>query len=122
MIKRRDWPSKLIVTAQFMIGLVALLGLAAFVSLNPYLITVFAFAQVFIIAGVVLFIIALIASRSVLVAGELARKETRDIRGAEDRLYLLTNGRRHVLGEASSCHPELDDRDTLGRKSNRGAR
>jgi hypothetical protein len=51
------------VAAQLMIGLVVLLGLLAFLSLNPYLITVFAFAQVFIIIGVVLFLIALIASR-----------------------------------------------------------
>ena len=53
-----------------MIGLVVLLGLLAFVSLNPYLITVFAFAQVFIILGIVLYLIALIISRRHLVVGE----------------------------------------------------
>jgi len=37
-----------------------LLGLLAFLSLNPYLITIFAFAQVLIVIGVILFLIALI--------------------------------------------------------------
>jgi hypothetical protein len=60
----------LIVTAQFMIGLVVLLELLAFLSLNTYLITIFAFAQMFIVVGISLFLIAIITGRHATVVGE----------------------------------------------------
>jgi hypothetical protein len=100
MIKQGNWPSKLIVTAQFMIGLVALLGLAAFVSLNPYLMTIFAFAQVLMIVGVVLFIVALIASRSTSMADAPAQNE--------ERLYVVKGGRQPLVRRHIKPRPELE--------------
>jgi protein-S-isoprenylcysteine O-methyltransferase Ste14 len=114
MIKRRNWPSKLIVTAQFMVGLVALLGLAAFASLNPYLITIFAFFQVLIIVGVVLFIVALITSRGALAADAVTQNE--------DRLYVLKGGRQPLVRRHFKPHRELEGRGSRTPDVNRQER
>jgi protein-S-isoprenylcysteine O-methyltransferase Ste14 len=106
MIKRRNWPSKLIVSAQFMIGLVALLGMVGFVSLNPYLITIFAFAQILLIVGVVLFMIALIASRSTLAADAVTQNE--------DRLYVVKGGRQTLVRGHFKPRRELEGLGTRG--------
>ncbi len=56
-IVRGDWPSRLLWTAQVCIGVVALLGLAMVITLNPYLLLGYAVAQALIIVGIILFII-----------------------------------------------------------------
>jgi hypothetical protein len=114
MNKRRKWPSKLIVTAQFMIGFVALLGLAAFLSLDPYLITIFAFAQVLLIVGVALFMIALIAGRSASVADVLTQNE--------DRLYVVKGKRQPLVLPHFKPRRELEGRGTRGPDMNRQER
>ena len=121
--RRRDWSSRFIVIAQFLIGTVVLLGLAAFLSLNPFLITVFAFAQVFMIVGVVMFVIALLTSRRVLVVEEQSpHKATYDIEDPGDRVYVVKSGRLRVVSDASDGRRELSRGDTFGRERNRRAK
>jgi hypothetical protein len=91
MSTRRDSLSRLIVAAQVTIGLVVLLGLVAFLSLNPYLITIYAFTQVFLIFGVALFVIALITSRRVLVEKQAPDQAAADT-DSGDRVYVLKSG------------------------------
>lgn len=77
-----------------MIGIVVLLGLAAFLSLNPYLIAIFSFSQVFMIVGIGLFVVALVTRGSESVAEENSpNKAAASIDDSEDRAYVLGNGR-----------------------------
>jgi hypothetical protein len=59
---RRAWPSRMITTAQTIIGAVALLGVAAWVTLNPILLLLFLFAQPALLVGIALFVVAALAS------------------------------------------------------------
>ncbi len=55
-IRRGDWVDHVITVAQISVGLVAVLGIAGWLSLNPFLLLSFIFAQPLIALGIALFI------------------------------------------------------------------
>lgn len=114
MNPQRDWSSRLILTSKIMIGLVVLLGLFAFISLNPYLLAIFAFAQVFLALGVLLFVLAVIAHRRELVVDERTQNQ--------ERLYVVKGKRQPAARDHFGGRGELGDRDTLDADINRQAR
>jgi hypothetical protein len=72
---RGDWPSRLLWSAQVCIGLVALFGIAAVLTLNPYLLLGFAALQGLIVAGIILFVIVAILSQRAMVLEEFGPGE-----------------------------------------------
>jgi hypothetical protein len=77
MSSRRNLPLRLIRSAQLLIGAMVILGLAAFMTLDPYLIALFALAQPLIVLGVALFTVALL-KRSTEIASQAAVSEERE--------------------------------------------
>lgn len=61
---RDGWPSRLITIAEVLVGSVALLGISAWLTLNPILLLLFLFGQPLLLVGVSLFVAAALASRA----------------------------------------------------------
>lgn len=110
MSRKPDRLSRLITTAQYLIGLVVLLGLAAFCTLNPYLITLFAFSQILMVAGIGLFLVALVTRRSVVKERQASQKTPASVSDSAIRIRALLRGRGRVVSDVS------------GRKYDRGVK
>src|SRR5208282_1639370 len=57
-IRRGDWVDHFITVAQILVAAVALLGIAGCLTLNPFLLLTFIFAQPLVAIGIILFVIA----------------------------------------------------------------
>lgn len=75
-VEHGDWPSRLIGTAQIIVGTMAAVGIAAFVSLSPFLVVFLAFGQVFFVIGAVLFGIVVIFAQRIMVLERFSAGET----------------------------------------------
>jgi CRP-like cAMP-binding protein len=97
-LRQGDWRGKLLLVAQVVIGLVALLAVIAMATQQPLLLLGFASAQGLIIIGIVLFAIVAIASQRSLIeehfrAGDVIFRE-----GDTGRdVYVLKSGNVEVL-------------------------
>jgi hypothetical protein len=110
-IVRGDWPSRLLWTAQVCIGVVALLGLAMVITLNPYLLLGYAVAQALIIVGIILFIIVAVLSQRAMVLEEFIAGEVIFHEGDPGRhVYVIKSGTVEVVANRPDGSTEVTDR------------
>jgi hypothetical protein len=108
---RGDWPARLLGAAQLLIGLVAALGIATVVTLNPYLLLGFGAVQALIVLGIILFVIvAMLAQRGMVLeefdAGQIIFSE-----GDPGRhVYVVKSGTLEVLAGRPDGSAEVVDR------------
>jgi hypothetical protein len=110
-IVRGDWPSRLLWSAQVCIGVVALLGLAMVITLNPYLLLGYAVAQALIIVGIILFIIVAVLSQRAMVLEEFIAGEVIFHEGDPGRhVYVIKSGTVEVVANRPDGSTEVTDR------------
>ena len=110
-IVRGDWPSRLLWTAQVCIGVVALLGLAMVITLNPYLLLGYGVAQALIIVGIILFIIVAVLSQRAMVLEEFIAGEVIFHEGDPGRhVYVIKSGTVEVVANRPDGSTEVTDR------------
>jgi hypothetical protein len=110
-IVRGDWPSRLLWSAQVCIGLVALFGVAAVLTLNPYLLLGFAAVQGLIIMGIILFVIVAILSQRAMVLEEFGPGEAILHEGDPGRhVYVIKSGTVEVVVSRPDGCSEVIDR------------
>jgi hypothetical protein len=110
-----DWPSRLIATAQVLIGVVAVLGIAVWVTLEPTLLLTFLFLQPLLVVGVVLFVVAAVAGRkSVLVERHAAGAVVRRAGATSPFLYVVRSGRLDVVRALDGGREEVVGRFEAG--------
>jgi hypothetical protein len=110
-IVRGDWPSRLLWSAQVCIGLVALVGTAAVLTLNPYLLLGFAAVQGLIVVGIILFVIVAILSQRAMVLEEFGPGEAILHEGDPGRhVYVIKSGTVEVVVNRSDGSTEVIDR------------
>ncbi|HZY60026.1 MAG TPA: cyclic nucleotide-binding domain-containing protein [Candidatus Binataceae bacterium] len=108
---RGDWPSRLLWSAQVCIGLVALFGIAAVLTLNPYLLLGFAALQGLIVAGIILFVIVAILSQRAMVLEEFGPGEAILHEGDPGRhVYVIKSGTVEVVVSRPDGSSEVIDR------------
>jgi hypothetical protein len=108
---RGDWPARLLAVAQILIAIVAVVGIAAVATLNPYLLLGFAAVQVLIIVGVVLFVIvAMLAQRGMVLErfgpGAIVFKEGDPGRN----IYVIKSGTVEIVTTKPDGSPAVADR------------
>ena len=97
-IVRGDWPARLLWAAQVCIGVVALFGLAAVITLNPFLLLGYAAVQGLIIFGIILFIIVAVLSQRAMVLEEFGPGEVIFHEGDPGRhVYVIKSGTVEVV-------------------------
>jgi hypothetical protein len=97
-VRSGDWRSRLIAVSQASIGLVALLGLATMLTMNPFLLLAFATAQGLIVVGGVLFTVVAIFAQRTLVLEEFGPGEEIVREGELGRdVYIIKAGMVDVL-------------------------
>lgn len=110
-IVRGDWPSRLLWTAQVCIGIVALSGLAAVITLNPFLLLGYAAVQGLIIVGIILFIIVAVLSQRAMVLEEFIAGEVIFHEGDPGRhVYVIKSGTVEVVANRPDGSTEVTDR------------
>jgi hypothetical protein len=108
---RGDWPARLLTLAQILIAIVAIIGIAAVLTLNTYLLLGFAAVQVLIVVGVVLFVIvAMLAQRGMVLErfgpGEIIFKEGDPGRN----IFVIKSGTVEVVTSRPDGSNEVADR------------
>ena len=112
-IVRGDWPARMLWASQVCIGFVALCGLAAVLTLNPFLLLGYAAVQGLIIIGIVLFIIVAVLSQRAMVLEEFGPGEVIFHEGDPGRhVYVIKSGTVEVV--ANRPDGSLDVTDRLG--------
>jgi hypothetical protein len=110
-IVRGDWPARLLWTAQVCIGIVALSGLAAVITLNPFLLLSYAAVQGLIIVGIILFIIVAVLSQRAMVLEEFIAGEVIFHEGDPGRhVYVIKSGTVEVVANRPDGSTEVTDR------------
>jgi CRP/FNR family transcriptional regulator, cyclic AMP receptor protein len=108
---RGDWPARLIGAAQLLIGLVALVGIAAVATLNPYLLLGFGAVQGLIIVGVILFVIVAMLSQRAMVLEEFRAGQVIFMEGDPGRhVYVIKSGTVEVVTKRPDGSSEVIDR------------
>jgi CRP/FNR family transcriptional regulator, cyclic AMP receptor protein len=108
---RGDWPARLLAAAQIMIGLVALMGIAAVATLNPYLLLGFGAVQALIVVGVVLFVIVAMLSQRAMVLEEFGAGQVIFMEGDPGRhVYVIKSGTVEVVSRRPDGSTEVVDR------------
>jgi len=108
MLVRGDWRAKLIVTAQILVGLVALFGFLAFTTKHPLLLLAFAFALPLMIVGIVLFVIVAVFAQRALVEEQYGAGEVIFNEGEEGRhVYVVKSGRVEVVRRKKGGGPDV---------------
>jgi Cyclic nucleotide-binding domain len=114
-VHKGDWQSRLIGTAQVLIGGVAVLGIAAWVTLNPTLLLTFLFLQPVLVVGIVLFVVVAVAGRkSVLVECYPAGAVVHGEGAASPFVYVVRSGRLHVVRALDGGREEVVARFEAG--------
>jgi len=108
---RGDWPARLLVVAQVLIAIVAVAGIAAVGTLNPYLLLGLAAVQVLIVISVVLFVIvAMLAQRGMVLErfgpGAIVFEEGDPGRN----IYVIKSGTVEILTTKPDGSMEIADR------------
>ena len=110
-IVRGDWPARLLWTAQVCVGLVALFGLAAVITLNPFLLLGYAAVQGLIVVGIILFIIVAVLSQRAMVLEEFGPGEVIFHEGDPGRhVYVIKSGTVEVATKRPDGSSEVTDR------------
>jgi hypothetical protein len=110
-IVRGDWPARLLWAAQVCVATVALLGVAAVVTLNPYLLLGYAAAQALIVVGIILFVIVAILSQRAMVLEEFAAGAIIFHEGDPGRhVYVVKSGTVEVVTSGPDGSTEVIDR------------
>lgn len=105
---RGDWRSRLILVAQILIGVVAVVGLLGMTTLHPYLLLGFATLQGLLVLGVVLFAVAAIFAQRALVPEEYGAGAIIFSEGEPGRhLYVIRSGTVEVLMKGPDGAPRL---------------
>jgi membrane protein implicated in regulation of membrane protease activity len=108
---RGDWPARLLALAQILIGFVALIGLAAVMTLNPYLLLGFAAVQALIVLGIILFVIVAMLSQRAMVLEEFGPGQVIFRQGEPGQhVYLIKSGTVEVITEQGDGSSEVADR------------
>lgn len=112
-IIRGDWPARLLGLSQILIAFVAICGIAAVVTLNPYLLLGFAAVQALIVIGITLFVIVALLSQRPMVLEEFDAGDVIFREGDPGRhVYVVRSG----TIEVASTRPDglLEVVDQLG--------
>jgi hypothetical protein len=108
---RGDWPARLLAGAQLVIGFVALVGIAAVATLNPYLLLGFAAVQALIVIGIILFMIVAMLSQRAMVLEEFIAGQVIFRQGDPGRhVYVIKSGTVEVANEQPDGASEVVDR------------
>jgi len=93
-----DWRTRLIIVAQILIGVVAVVGLLGMMTLHPYLLLSFATLQGLLVLGVALFAVAAIFAQRAFVPEDYEAGEIIFNEGEPGRhLYVISSGTVEVL-------------------------
>jgi len=107
-LRRGDWQTKLILVAQILIGVVAVLGVLGMTTLHPYLLLGFATLQGLLVLGVVLFAVAAIFAQRAFVHEEYGAGQIIFNEGETGRhLYVVSSGTVEVLMKGPDGAPRL---------------
>ena len=97
-IIRGDWPARLLCRGTTLIALVALLGIAMVLTLNPYLLLGYGAIQVILVVGVILFIIVAMLSQRAMVLEEFFAEQIIFKEGDPGRhMYVIKSGTVEVV-------------------------
>jgi hypothetical protein len=108
---RGDWPARLLGVAQVLIGSVALLGIAAVATLNPYLLLGFGAVQVLIVVGVVIFVVVAMLSQRAMVLEQFSPGHVIFKEGDPGRhVYVIKSGTVEVVSRRPDGGAEVVDR------------
>jgi len=108
---RGDWPARLLAAAQLVIGFVAVVGIAAVATLNPYLLLGFAAVQALIVVGIILFMIVAMLSQRAMVLEEFIAGQVIFRQGDPGRhVYVIRSGTVEVASEQPDGSIEVVDR------------
>jgi len=108
---RGDWPARLLTTAQVLIGAVAIAGIAAVATLNPYLLLGFAAVQGLIVVGVILFVVVAVLSQRAMVLEEFYAGQVIFQEGDPGRhVYVIKSGTVEVVAKGPDGGVEVVDR------------
>jgi hypothetical protein len=106
-----DWPARMLWAAQVCIGVVALFGLAAVLTLNPFLLLGYAAVQGLIIIGIILFIIVAVLSQRAMVLEEFGAGVVIFHEGDPGRhVYVIKSGTVEVVAKRPDGSVEVTDR------------
>lgn len=110
-IIRGDWPARMLGAAQVLIGVVALCGIAAVITLNPFLLLGYAAIQSLIVVGIILFAIVAILSQRAMVLEEFAAGRVIFKEGDPGRhVYVIKSGTVEVVVKRPDGSVEVIDR------------
>ncbi len=108
---RGDWPARMLAAAQILIGFVALMGIAAVATLNPYLLLGFGAVQVLIVVGVVIFVIVAMLSQRAMVLEQFGPGQVIFKEGDPGRhVYVIKSGTVEVVSRGPDGAAEVVDR------------
>jgi hypothetical protein len=108
---RGDWPARLIAVAQLLIGFVALMGIAAVATLNPYLLLAFGAVQALIVVGIILFGMVAMLSQRAMVLEEFNAGQVIFRQGDPGRhVYVIKSGTVELVTEKPDGSSEVIDR------------
>jgi CRP/FNR family transcriptional regulator, cyclic AMP receptor protein len=108
---RGDWPARLLAAAQILIGFVALMGIAAVATLNPYILLGFGAVQALIVLGVVLFVVVAMLSQRAMVLEEFRAGQVVFREGDPGRhVYVIKSGTVEVVSRGPDGSTEVVDR------------
>src|SRR5579885_3455453 len=92
-IRRGEWVDHILKIAQILVAIVALLGIAGWLTLNPFLLLSFIFSQPLIVLALILFIVAAIFFQRAVVLERFDAGEVIYERGTHPRfVYLIKSG------------------------------
>ncbi|SRR5579883_2750216 len=108
---RGDWPARVLAAAQVMIATVAVVGIAAVVTLNPYILLGFGAAQGLIVIGIVLFVIVAMLSQRAMVLEEFSAGQIVFRQGDPGHhVYVIRSGTVELIAEKADGGGEIIDR------------
>ena len=107
-VRRGQWRSRLITLSQVSVGIVALLGLATMLTLNPLFLLAFAASQGLLLIGVFLFAVVAVFSQRTLVLEEFGPGEVIVREGDPGRdVYIIKAGTVDVLKQRPDGSQEV---------------
>jgi hypothetical protein len=108
---RGDWPARLLALAQICIALVAAAGIAAVVTLNPYLLLGFAALQVLLVVGIIVFVaVAMLAQRGMVLERFSAGEAVFEQGDPSRHVFVIKSGTVELTARRSDESVEVLDR------------
>ncbi len=108
---RGDWPARLLALAQICIAVVAAAGIAAVVTLDPYLLLGFAAVQILLVVGIILFVIVAMLAQRGMVLESFSPGEAVFEQGDPGRhVFVIKSGTVEVILPRSDGAVEVLDR------------